>query len=110
MKIVRYTLLGARLSVNHISPEGQMSLLGLPIPVPGLYAKNNLNDGLCHRAASTVCDREPDRIITGTDWWTQRWMYRQTELACSSYRKFQHYVSGRMIMDSLRSYKARLRL
>lgn len=23
-----------------------MSLLGLPIPVPGLYAKNNLNDGV----------------------------------------------------------------
>lgn len=35
-----------------------MSLLGLPIPVPGLYAKNNLNDGLRHRAASTVCDWE----------------------------------------------------
>lgn len=27
-----------------------MSLLGLPIPVPGLYAKNNLKDGLRHTA------------------------------------------------------------
>lgn len=26
-----------------------MSLLGLPIPVPGLYAKNNLNDGVASR-------------------------------------------------------------
>lgn len=58
-------LLGAKQSANHISPEGQMSLLGLPIPVPGLYAKNNLNDGLRHRAASTVCDREPGRTIKG---------------------------------------------
>ena len=60
-------LLGAGLSSNHISPEGQMSLLGLPIPVPGLYAKNNLNDGWRHRAVSTVCDRDPDKIITAAD-------------------------------------------
>lgn len=60
-------LLGAKLSANHISPEGQMSLLGLPIPAPGLYAKNNLNDGLRHRAASTVHDWEPGRTI-GDGW------------------------------------------
>lgn len=42
-----------------------MSLLGLPIPAPGLYAKNNLDDGLRHGAASTVRDREPDGIIKG---------------------------------------------
>lgn len=29
-----------------------MSLLGLPVPVPGLYTKNNLNDELRHWAAS----------------------------------------------------------
>lgn len=36
-----------------------MSLLGLPIPAPGLYAKNNVTDGWRHRAASTVRDRDP---------------------------------------------------
>lgn len=74
-------LLGAKLSANHISPEGQMSLLGLPNPVAGLYAKNNLNDGLRHRAASTVCDWEPDkdnqsRLLTDTkiDGQTRPWI------------------------------------
>lgn len=62
-------LLGPKLSANHISPEGQMSLLGLPIPAPGLYTKNNLNDGLRHRAASTVRDWEPGRTIE--DGWAE---------------------------------------
>lgn len=93
-----------------------MSLLGLPIPVSGLYAKNNLNDALRHRAVSTVCDWEPERIITGTDWWAQRWMdehrdgWTGTEPACFSYGKFQHYISASVIVDSSRFYKARLGL
>lgn len=42
-----------------------MSLLGLPIPVPGLYAKNNLKDGLRHTA-----DCEENRMdAAGTVFW-----------------------------------------
>lgn len=83
-------LLGARLSANHISSEGQMSPLGLPIPVPGLYAKYNLNDRLRHSAASTECDQEPGRIITATDGRRDGWT--DTETAASSYGKFQYDV------------------
>lgn len=62
-------LLGAKLSANHINPEGQMSLFGLPIPVPRLYAKNNLNDGLRHRSASTVTGS-----LAGQSKALRRWM------------------------------------